>query len=91
MPEKDLYEHRISALEEDVKHLYSKVNGFAVASAEMNTKLDSMLVTLGELKESMKAVSERPTKLWDKLIFAVLTAIGTGVGAALWLILKGGI
>ncbi len=91
MPEKDLYEHRIATLEEDVKHLYSKVNGFAVASAEMNTKLDSMLVTLGELKESIKAVSERPTKLWDKLIFAVLTAIGTGVGAALWLILKGGI
>lgn len=90
MPEKDLYEHRIATLEEDVKHLYSKVNGFAVASAEMNTKLDSMLVTLGELKESIKAVSDRPTRFWDKLVFAVLTAVGTGIGAALWLILKGG-
>ena len=50
MPEKDLYEHRIAKLEDDVKHLYSKVNSFAVANAEMNTKLDSVLVTLGELK-----------------------------------------
>ena len=90
MPEKDLYEHRISTLEADVKHLYSKVNGFAVASAEMNTKLDSMLVTLGELKESIKAVSARPARLWDKLIFAVITAFGTAFGTALWLFLKTG-
>lgn len=90
MPEKDLYEHRISALEADVKHLYSKVNGFAVTSAELNTKLDSMLVTLGELKESIKAVSGRPARLWDKLIFAVITAFGTAFGTALWLFLKTG-
>ncbi len=91
MPEKDLYEHRIATLESDVKHLYSKVNGFAVASAEMNTKLDSMLVTLGELKESIKSVSERPTRFWDKLIFALLSALGTGLGTALLLTMtKGG-
>ncbi len=90
MPERDLYEHRITTLEADVKHLYSKVNGFAVTSAEMNTKLDNMLVTLGELKESIKAVSTRPVKFWDKLIVSVLAALGTGFGAALFLILNSG-
>lgn len=90
MPEKDLYEHRIAKLEDDVKHLYSKVNSFAVANAEMNTKLDSVLVTLGELKESIQAVSARPAKLWDKLLFAALSAVGTGLGAALLLLLKSG-
>lgn len=91
MPEKDLYEHRIEKLEDDVKHLYSKVNGFAVANAELNAKLDSVLVTLGELKESIKAFSARPAKLWDKLIFAVLSAIGTGIGTALLLhVIQGG-
>lgn len=89
MPEKDLFEHRITKLEDDVKILYSKVNSFAVASAEMHIKLDSMLVTLGELKESIQSVKERPSKLWDKLVVAMLTAIGTGVGAALWLIIGG--
>lgn len=90
MPEKDLYEHRISKLEDDVKILYAKVNGFAVANAEMNTKLDSMLVTLGELKESIQSVSARPARFWDKLILSMLAAIGTTVGAALWMLLKGG-
>lgn len=90
MPEKDLYEHRISKLEDDVKILYAKVNGFAVANAEMNTKLDSMLVTLGELKESIQSVSARPARFWDKLILSMLAAIGTAVGAALWMLLKGG-
>lgn len=90
MPEKDLYEHRIATLEADVKHLYSKVNGFAVTNAEMNTKLDNMLVTLGELKESIKAVGTRPVKFWDKLIFSVLAALGTGFGTALFLIFGSG-
>ncbi|MGN0571798.1 MAG: hypothetical protein ACI4K9_06430 [Candidatus Fimenecus sp.] len=85
-----MYEHRITTLEADVKHLYSKVNGFAVASAEMNTKLDSMLVTLGELKESIKAVRERPTRLWDKLLIAVISAFGTAFGTALWLLFTTG-
>ncbi len=90
MPEKDLYEHRIQKLEDDVKHLYSKVNGFAVANAEMSAKLDSVLMTLGELKESIKAVSARPAKLWDKLLFAALSAVGTALGTALLILLKTG-
>lgn len=90
MPEQELYEHRIRKLEDDVKHLYSKVNGFAVANAEMNAKLDSVLVTLGELKESIKAVSTRPARLWDKLLFAALSAVGTGLGTALLILFRTG-
>ena len=47
-----------------------------------------MLVTLGELKESIKAVRERPARLWDKLILAVLAAAGTGFGTALWIAVR---
>ena len=46
--------------------------------------------TLGELKESIQAVKARPSKFSDKLGGGMLTAIGTGVGAALWLMLGGG-
>lgn len=90
MPEKDLYEHRITKLEDDVKHLYAKVNGFAIANAEMNAKLDSVLVTLGELKKRIESFSARPGKLWDKLLFAALSAVGTGFGAAVLLLLQKG-
>lgn len=88
MPERDLQEHRIQKLEEDVKTLYSKVNTFAVTSAEMSTKLDNVLLTLGEVKESIKSVQNRPSRLWDKLIFGFLTAVGTGLGAAFLLLFK---
>lgn len=88
MPQQDLQEHRIQKLEEDVKTLYAKVNSFAVTSAELNTKLDSVLLTLGELKESIKAVQDRPSKLWDKFLFAILTALGTGIGTAILVFLK---
>ena len=81
MAEQDVYAHRIAKLEEDVKHLYSKTNGFAITSAEMNTKLDNVLV-------SIKAVRERPARLWDKLILAVLAAAGTGFGTALWIAVR---
>ena len=83
LAEQDLYAHRIAKLEEDVKHLYSKTNGFAITSAEMNAKLDNVLVTLGELEECIKAVRERAVRLWDKLIFAILAAVDTGIGTAI--------
>lgn len=85
-----MYQHRIARLEADVANLYSKVNGVALASAEMTAKLDSMLLTLGELKESIQSVSERPAKLWDKLLFSVLAALGTAIGAALWMLVQEG-
>ena len=88
MLEDNVQEHRIRKLEEDVKTLYAKVNTFAVSSAELNTKLNSVLLTLGELKESINAVQQRPNRLWDKFLFAILTALGTGVGTAILVYLK---
>ena len=40
-----------------------------------NTKLDSMLLTLGEMKESIETLKKRPGWLWDRVVVALVGAI----------------
>ena len=61
MSENELFEHRIKTLENDVKILYGKVNTFAINQAEENTKLDNLLLSVGELKESISEIKRRPS------------------------------
>lgn len=75
MTELELLNHRVDAVEDDVKILYKKVNEVTLAQVQSVTKLDSMLVTLGELKESIETLKRRPGWLWDKLIIALIGAV----------------
>lgn len=84
MTELELLNHRVDAVEDDVKILYKKVNEVTLAQVQSVTKLDSMLVTLGELKESIETLKRRPGWLWDKLIVAL---IGVVCGALVSLIM----
>ena len=73
--ERDVFNHRLDAVEEDVKILYKKVNEVTLVQVQSVTKLDSMLVTLGELKASIEALKRRPGWLWDKFVVAIISAI----------------
>ena len=75
MSENEVLNHRIEAVEADIKILYKKVNDVTLTQVQSVTKLDSMLVTLGELKESIEALKRRPGWLWDKLIVALIGAL----------------
>lgn len=75
MSENEVLNHRIEAVEDDIKILYKKVNDVTLTQVQSVTKLDSMLVTLGELKESIEALKRRPGWLWDKLIVALIGAL----------------
>ena len=75
MSQNEVLNHRIEAVEEDIKILYKKVNDVTLTQVQSVTKLDSMLVTLGELKESIEALKRRPGWLWDKLIVALIGAL----------------
>lgn len=75
MTELELLNHRVDAVEDDVKILYKKVNEVTLAQVQSVTKLDSMLVTLGELKESIETLKRRPGWFWDKLIVALIGAV----------------
>ena len=75
MSETEVLNHRIEAVEEDIKILYKTVNDVTLTQVQSVTKLDSMLVTLGELKESIEALKRRPGWLWDKIIVALIGAL----------------
>ena len=75
MTEIDVINHRIDAVEEDIKNLYKKINEVTMTQVQLVTKLDNMLVTLGELKESIETLKKRPGWLWDKFIVALIGAI----------------
>ncbi len=75
MTEMEVLNHRLDGVEEDVKILYKKVNEVTLAQVQSVTKLDSMLVTLGELKESIETLKKRPAWLWDKVVIALISAV----------------
>lgn len=75
MTEMEVLNHRVDAVEDDVKILYKKVNEVTLNQVQSVTKLDSMLVTLGELKESIETLKKRPGWFWDKLVVALIGAI----------------
>lgn len=75
MTELEVLNHRVDAVEEDVKILFKKVNEVTLTQVQSVTKLDSMLVTLGELKESIETLKRRPGWFWDKLVVALIGAV----------------
>ncbi len=75
MLENEMLNHRLDKVESDIQILYKKVNDVTLTQVQSVTKLDSMLVTLGELKESIEALKKRPGWLWDKAVVAIISAV----------------
>lgn len=75
MLENEILNHRLDKVESDIQILYKKVNDVTLTQVQSVTKLDSMLVTLGELKESIEVLKKRPGWLWDKMIVAIISAL----------------
>ena len=76
-------EHRIEKAEADIRQLYSRTNKFGEEMAVVTTKLDNILITLGELKESVGKLNSRPARLWDKVLLGFAGAAAAAVATAL--------
>lgn len=75
----DVNERIIERLESDVAELYRRTNAAEINQATINEKLNSMLITLGELKSGLKSLQEQPSrrleKFWGALIGAIVSVI----------------
>ena len=74
-PTVDILSVRVENLENNIKEIFSKVNEHAVSQATVNEKLNSMLITLGELKAGLSVLREIPSKRYEGIIMAILGAI----------------
>ena len=76
---------RIDTLEHEVGDLRT----LTVAVGKMGERLEGVKTDVEEIKTDVKAITDKPRKLQDKVIAAVVVALATGlVGAILALILK---
>lgn len=71
--------HRLIKAEENIETLFKSRNQHNEELAAVTTKLDNILVTLGELKASVVQLQSRPGTMWDKLVFALIGAAATAV------------
>ena len=65
---------RIDGLSEEIKD----IRGLTSAMSRMDEKVD-----VKEIKSDVKAITSRPGQWWDKLVAAIIGAIGAGVAAAI--------
>jgi hypothetical protein len=70
---------RVDKLEKDNSELVYKANSAAVAQAAVSEKLNSMLVTLGEVKEAVAGLERGPANRLDMILRAVITALASGI------------
>ncbi len=76
---------RIDAVQEEVKD----IRQLTAAMARVDVKVDGLECDVKEIKNDVKAITNRPGKLWDILVGAAIGAIGAGfVAAILRLIFK---
>lgn len=74
-----LAEHRLDELESEIKDIRS----LTAAMAAVNEKVDHLKSDVVEIKEDVKEMTRRPTRIWDRLIAAAAGALVTGLIAAL--------
>lgn len=72
-------ERRLGVCEKNIKELSDKIINTDNNLVATTTTLNSVLTTLGELKGSVDALKARPATMWDKLIYAVIGAVGAAV------------
>lgn len=66
--------HRIDSLETEVKDVHE----LAIAMAETRKEVTGMKDDIGEIKDSVAALTGHPAQLWNTLVIAVITALVSG-------------
>jgi predicted negative regulator of RcsB-dependent stress response len=76
---------RVETLEGQVKEVFDRLNDKDCGPTVLNSKLNSVLLTLGEVKQAVTALQNVPARKWDTLIMAIASAI---IAAAVGYIFK---
>lgn len=77
-------EERLSNLETEHKALAEKINTINTDRAVQNTKLDSIMKSLEEIKKDIADVKAKPAQRWDSIVSSIIRAIGAGIVGAVF-------
>lgn len=66
---------RVETLEGQVKEIFGRLNDKESSPTVLAAKLNSVLVTLGEVKQAIGELKGRPGKWWDSLVGYGMAAI----------------
>lgn len=80
---------RINKLEKDVKMLNSNFTDCAIEQATINEKLNSTLITLGEIKAVVNTLQLKPARKWDSVVSAIIAALISAIIGFIFLKLGG--
>lgn len=80
--ENDRQNHRISALEQDIKQLHS----LTVSVEKMAVSLEQMAKQLEKQGEKLEAIEAEPAQKWKNAVWLVVAGL---IGAALTMMLSG--
>ena len=69
---------RIKKCENQIETLRNDLTKVDKSQVESTTKLDNVLLELGRLRESIEALKNRPAKMWEKLVYALIGAAAAG-------------
>jgi uncharacterized protein YoxC len=70
---------RVDKLEKDSADLIYRANAAAVAQAAVDEKLNSVLITLGEVKQAVAGLEQTPARRLEVIARAVITALASGI------------
>ena len=71
--------YRLDKLEDDVKDVHT----LAVAMAGMQEEMSNVKSDVGEIKDSVKAITNKPAQWWELLVQTLITAFAGGLCALL--------
>lgn len=66
---------RVDTLEKQVGEIFGRLNDKESNPEVLATKLNSVLVTLGEVKQAIGDLKNRPAHWWDTLVSAGIASI----------------
>lgn len=71
----DAIASRVETLEGQVKEIFGRLNDKDIGPSVLATKLNQVLITLGEVKKAVDDLKDRPGHRWDTLINTSIGAI----------------
>jgi Txe/YoeB family toxin of Txe-Axe toxin-antitoxin module len=79
------FDRRLTRNEDDIKALYDRTNEHAKTIERVLALLEGVSKDVAEIKAKVETLSARPGNMWDKVVFALISA---GAGAFIAFVVK---